>query len=208
MTPQQFISAIAHSAVAFMRAHKISAALVIAQGALESGWGGSAPGNNLFGIKADASWTGHTITESTQEVINGKTITVQAKFRAYANIGDSLSDHAQVLLESRYKNLIGADYKTACGLIGALDHYATDPQYGAKLLEIIQQYDLIQYDEEATKMPTPKDTKGTQWETVATWAVENGVMFTYGDGTFKPDQPVSRGQVAASLYNLYKLLKG
>lgn len=53
----------------------------------------------------------------------------------------------------------------------------------------------------------PSDVKGTQWEEVVTWAVDNGVMFTYHDGTFKPDQPVSRGQVAASLENLYKLIK-
>ncbi|GEO28034.1 hypothetical protein AAC03nite_38190 [Alicyclobacillus acidoterrestris] len=153
MTPQQFIAAIAPSAMALMRQYKISAALTIAQAALESAWGSDAPGNNLFGVKADASWSGKTVTVSTKEFENGKEVTIQAQFRAYASIGDSLADHAKVLLEDRYKNLIGADYKTACSLIGK-DGYATDPNYGTKLLEIINEYNLSQYDEEAKKVTT------------------------------------------------------
>lgn len=58
------------------------------------------------------------------------------------------------------------------------------------------------------KLPeqTPADVKGTQWEQVAAWAVQNGIMYTYADGTFRPDEPISRGQVASSLHNLYNLL--
>ncbi|GMA48672.1 hypothetical protein GCM10025857_39820 [Alicyclobacillus contaminans] len=61
MTPQQFIATVAPAAVAFYRAHKISAALTIAQAALESEWGTAAPGNNLFGIKADVRIEPHIV---------------------------------------------------------------------------------------------------------------------------------------------------
>lgn len=53
----------------------------------------------------------------------------------------------------------------------------------------------------------PADVIGTQWQAVAEWAVNNHVMYDYGDGTFKPDQPITRGQMAASLMNLYNLSK-
>jgi hypothetical protein len=154
LTPQQFISVIAPAAVAFMRSHRISAALIIVQGALESGWGKTAAtmGNNIFGIKADASWHGPTTTQQTKEFVNGQWETVTAKFRAYPSIQACIEDHDGFLLQSRYANLVGADYKTACHLIAAVDHYATDPTYATQLLEIIQQYELFKYDEEATKM--------------------------------------------------------
>ncbi|WAH38627.1 glucosaminidase domain-containing protein [Alicyclobacillus dauci] len=154
MTPQQFISAIAPSAVAFMRAHKISAALIIAQGALESGWGKTAQamGNNLFGIKADSSWSGPITMQQTKEFVQGQWQTITAKFRAYPSTQACLEDHDGFLLQPRYRNLIGADYATACRLIGAVDGYATDPNYGSQLLEIIKEYDLAKYDKEATQV--------------------------------------------------------
>ncbi len=147
MNNEQFIESIAPSAVTFYRGHKISAALIIAQACLESGYGTAAPGNNLFGIKADSSWTGPTVTVPTQEYVNGKEVTIKAKFRAYATLGDSLIDHGSFLLNnSNYRNLVGADYQTACNEIAKVDHYATDPTYGTQLLDIITQYGLAKYD--------------------------------------------------------------
>jgi len=161
VTPQQFIAAIAPSAVAFMRAHKISAALIIAQGALESGWGKTAlaMGNNIFGIKADESWRGPATMQLTKEYVNGQWITISAAFRAYPSIQACLEDHDGFLLQPRYLNLIGADYKTSCQLIGGTDHYATDPNYAAVLLSIIQQYNLAQYDQQAREVDNLQQTK-------------------------------------------------
>jgi len=58
-----------------------------------------------------------------------------------------------------------------------------------------------------TPLPAvPSDIDHTQWQQVAEWSLQNGIMFAYNDGTFKPDQSISRGQFAASLFNLNKLL--
>jgi len=152
MTDEQFIASVAPAAVAFYRTRKISAALTIAQACLESGYGKHAPGNNLFGIKADPSWHGPTVFERTQEFINGQRIVISAAFRAYPTLGDSLTDHGNFLLDNpRYKNLIGADYKTACEEIAKVDGYATDPTYGETLLEIITEFGLAKYDD----LPAP-----------------------------------------------------
>lgn len=149
---QQFIATVAPGAVVFCLQHKISAALMISQGCDESDYGKSSPGNNLFGIKADAGWTGATTTQTTREFINGKWITIVTKFRAYETLADSMTDYGNFLLEnSNYKNLVGASYVTACNEIAAVDHYATDPTYGPTLLEIIKDFDLAQYDSPVTK---------------------------------------------------------
>ncbi len=147
MTNQEFITFIAPSAVEFFKAYKISAAFIIAQGCLESAYGTAAPGNNLFGIKADSSWAGPIVRVPTKEYINGQEVTVQATFRAYKTMGDSITDHGNFLLtNSNYHNLIGADYRASCRLIASVDGYATDQTYGAQLLEIIAQFGLAKYD--------------------------------------------------------------
>lgn len=175
LTPQQFISEIASGAVSFYCTHRISAALIIAQGALESGWGktAAAMGNNIFGIKADPSWHGPTTTQQTKEYVNGQWITVTAKFRAYPSIQACLEDHDGFLLQSRYANLVGVDYKTACHLIASVDHYATDPTYEMQLLEIINEYGLAKYDDKGacstvTTYPRiPAQLNGTQVDAIA-----------------------------------------
>jgi flagellum-specific peptidoglycan hydrolase FlgJ len=49
--------------------------------------------NNLFGIKADASWKGAKYAALTNEVINGQTVQVMADFRKYNNQAESLKDY-------------------------------------------------------------------------------------------------------------------
>lgn len=148
MNPSDFIKMVAPAAVDFNKQHRIPASLFIAQGALESDWGDAAPGNNLFGIKWQPGCGFDYVEAKTQEYINGKWQTVVAKFRRYKSFADSIRDHGNFLLQSRYHNLQGADYRTACDLIYK-DGYATDPQYSKSLLAIIEQYHLYQYDVKA-----------------------------------------------------------
>jgi hypothetical protein len=151
VNPQDFIKQVAPMAVVVYKHHRLSAALQIAQACLESGFGAHAPGNNLFGIKADPSWKGQTITLPTWEFLGGHWVPMEAKFRAYPTMGDSIVDHAKFLLyvnpgqTNRYANLVGAPYEQACRLIQQ-DGYATDPRYADKLLSIIRTYHLDQYD--------------------------------------------------------------
>jgi flagellar protein FlgJ len=79
MLPPDFIKKILPGAQACHRATSVPASITIAQAALESGWGERAPGNNLFGIKADAGWKGATVSFPTREVINGKSVSLTLK---------------------------------------------------------------------------------------------------------------------------------
>lgn len=147
MTPQAFIAAIAPAARTSMQSTKIPASFTVAEGALESGWGAHAPGFNLFGVKADASWHGPIMTQATHEVINGETIEVQARFRAYPDWLASIEDHAQFLLiNPRYRPAFayttGALFARAIAAAG----YATDPLYASKIASIIRAHNLSQLD--------------------------------------------------------------
>ncbi len=162
MDKKTFINKVKDGAVKGMKNYGVLASLTIAQGILESGWGSSAlstKANNLFGIKANGNQP--YVVMKTKEYVNGKWITVDAKFRKYDSWNDSIEDHAKFLVENkRYKNLIGKkDYKTVCKLIQQ-DGYATDPNYASSLITIIEQNKLNQYDGTSTDTPTPEPDKG------------------------------------------------
>ena len=117
-------------------AHKlcgVPASVSIAQAILESGWGKKAPGNNLFGIKADAGWKGKTVEFPTHEIIRGVRVYQTCRFRAYATLGDSIKDHASFLASNaRYKTAF--ECGTGCEFAKAIakDGYATDPYSGPR----------------------------------------------------------------------------
>jgi flagellum-specific peptidoglycan hydrolase FlgJ len=147
MTPQAFIAAVAQAAKTSMQTSKIPASFTVAEGALESGWGAHAPGYNLFGIKADPSWTGSITVQRTREFLNGAWTFVDAKFRAYSGWLGSIDDHAQFLLTNpRYRPAFsctsGADFAQAIAAAG----YATDPNYAAKIIAIINAHGLSSLD--------------------------------------------------------------
>ncbi len=158
MDTKSFICKVAPGAVNTMCSRGILASLSIAQAALESGWGEHAPGNNLFGIKANG-WKGATQVLITTEVIKGKKVIVKDIFRAYPSWAASIDDHAAFLISNkRYKNLIGGrDYRIACQNIQA-DGYSTAPNYAQVLISIIEKYGLARYDKAApiTQVDCPK----------------------------------------------------
>jgi flagellar protein FlgJ len=129
----------------------IPASITLAQAALESAWGSRAPGNNLFGVKADPSWKGSTVAVLTHEVIRGQSVEVIANFRRYASWLDSMVDHAQFLLKNpRYaacfKETTGIGWASALQAAG----YATDPDYAKKLQDTIRARNLQFYDQVTT----------------------------------------------------------
>ncbi|MDN7558235.1 glycoside hydrolase family 73 protein [Burkholderia orbicola] len=137
-TPAGFIAAIAPAAQACAKRTGVPASVTVAQAALESSWGKRAPGMNLFGIKADASWRGPVTTQSTHEVVNGETITITARFRAYSDWQGSIDDHAAFLTGNpRYRPAFafkdGPSFARAIARAG----YATDPLYADKLIAIM-----------------------------------------------------------------------
>jgi peptidoglycan hydrolase FlgJ len=115
---------------------------IIAQAALETGFGRHQPGgqsNNLFGIKAFASWRGARVQAETTEVRDGRVRTESAAFRAYDNVRDSVGDYVALLSQPRYTAArnTGAD---VAGFARGLQQggYATDPDYARKITDIAQ----------------------------------------------------------------------
>lgn len=150
-----FINKLAPLAVADYKRSNVLPSLTIAQGILESGWGESelaTKANNLFGIKADSRWTGKIYNTETKEYYNGSNTatTVSANFRAYDSWDGGVKDHSDFLQADRYNKVIGAkDYKTACEEVYKAG-YATDPNYTSKLIKLIEDYKLYEYDKTNT----------------------------------------------------------
>lgn len=117
--------------------------------------------NNCFGMKVNlsgntwsrSSWDGKSkVTLPTWEVYNGKSVTINADFRQYVCIEESIKDHAAYLLgamngdKKRYAGLLEAkDYREAITIIKN-GGYATDPNYISKICNIIQRFGLDKYD--------------------------------------------------------------
>ena len=141
-----FVAQHRQAADAAAAATGIPAPFMLAQAALETGWGkreiigndGSAS-HNLFGIKAGAHWQGPTVDVTTTEYLAGRPQKMVQKFRAYANEAESFADYAKLIKDSpRYAGVLarGQDAKAfASGLQKA--GYATDPAYADKLAKVI-----------------------------------------------------------------------
>lgn len=206
MNKQDFINAIRQGAIDGYTKYKILPSLTMAQAILESGWGESHIQNNLFGIKAGTSWNGKVAIRQTKEFINGKWITVNAKFRAYNSFNESIEDHAKLLgRNKRYQKVTQAkDYKQACYEVWKAG-YATDPNYPQKLIKIIEQNNLNQYDEQAkkggdTNMALKVGSKGEEvkklQENLKALGYDVTVDGIYGTGT---QRAVEKFQVSANI---------
>ena len=158
-----FINKLAPIAVADYKISGILPSLTIAQGILESGWGESelaTKANNLFGIKADSRWSGKIYNTQTKEYYNNSNVptTVNANFRSYDSWEGGVKDHSEFLKADRYAKVVGAkDYKVACEEVYKAG-YATDPQYTSKLIKLIEDYNLHQYDTANTSSSTSSAT--------------------------------------------------
>jgi flagellar protein FlgJ len=118
---------------------------LLAQAALETGWGRSVPCNargdcsfNLFGIKAGSHWSGATVSVPTLEFEQGIPVRRFERFRSYDSAADSFRDYAQVIRNSsRYENALGAGDDVA-SFAAALQQggYATDPAYAQKIIAV------------------------------------------------------------------------
>ncbi len=134
---RQFIASILPSVQTAARQLGVAPVAILAQAALETGWGQHAPGNNVFGVKAGSGWSGGTVQTLTQEFSNGVASVGTAAFRAYQNVAESVQNYAALLSRPRYQaardqgNDISA-FATALQRSG----YATDPHYAAKLVAI------------------------------------------------------------------------
>ncbi|EUJ33486.1 mannosyl-glycoendo-beta-N-acetylglucosaminidase family protein [Listeria floridensis FSL S10-1187] len=145
-----FLESIKAGALSGWKKYRILPSITSAQAILESGWGSSelsVRAHNLFGIKG--SFQGQFIIMPTKEYQNGKWVTIDAQFRQYPNKNASIENHGEFLQKSRYQNLVGLeDYKLAAKRLQQ-DGYATDPAYSEKLISLVEQYRLTDWDREA-----------------------------------------------------------
>ncbi|NMM28520.1 MAG: flagellar assembly peptidoglycan hydrolase FlgJ [Glaciimonas sp.] len=136
---------LSHAEVA-SKATGIPAKFMLAQAALESGWGrkqivgaDGTVSHNLFGIKATGSWKGRVVNVSTTEYVNGVPQRQMEKFRAYDSYADAFQDYAKLMRNNpRYENVM-ANASDAKGFAQGLQRagYATDPHYADKVMRII-----------------------------------------------------------------------
>ena len=157
ITTEEYVEKYKEIAMEAMREYKIPASITLAQGILESGSGNSSlakKANNHFGIKCHSDWTGKTYYQDDDEK--------DECFRSYKKVEDSYRDHSLFLTEhSRYAFLFDlqiTDYKGwARGLKSA--GYATNPKYPQLLINLIESYNLTQYDKQVTSSKKAKAKK-------------------------------------------------
>ncbi len=144
-TRQEFLDAILPAAEKAAAQLGVSPRNLIAQAALETGWGRSLPRSadgrmsfNLFGIKATGGWRGDAVASSTIEVLQGRAHRMVERFRAYSNVDESVADHARLLGNSRrYAAVRGTgDDARAFGAALQRGGYATDPGYARKIEQV------------------------------------------------------------------------
>lgn len=142
-----FINSIKDGAVASYNEYGVLPSVTMAQAILESGWGNSSIGNNIFGIKAGSNWSGKTQSVVTNEQdANGNTYQVNATFRDYDSVADSIKDHGKLFTQDFYKPVIDAtNYADACRAVKNCG-YASAVNYANDLINIIETYGLDQWD--------------------------------------------------------------
>lgn len=150
---QAFIDRLAPYAQELQQTYQVLPSITLAQAILESNWGQSTLAkdyHNLFGIKATDPNASQLMT--TKEYVNGKWITIRARFAVYSSDEGSMKAHALLFVNGtrwnprQYQDVLAAkDYAQAAAALHK-DGYATDPDYAAKLINVIKTWHLDQYD--------------------------------------------------------------
>lgn len=149
--PKDFIARLRPHAEAAAKRLGVPAEALLAQAALESGWGKAdmpsrSGGNshNLFGIKADRRWDGERASVRTLEYEQGVAVRTRADFRAYDSYADSFHDYVDFIRDNpRYRKALQVVDDPKAYFHALQDAgYATDPSYARKVLSILQRPEL------------------------------------------------------------------
>ena len=157
-TPAAFVKSLWRHAQDAAQSMGLNPKVLIAQAALETGWGRSViqdgsgrSSNNLFGIKADGRWRGEKVEVPTLEYTEGLLTKVRAPFRSYHSMAESFSDYVDFIRnQPRYSDAV-ANASNPEKYLQALQSagYATDPNYAAKILSIYQRKELSEFVDSA-----------------------------------------------------------
>ncbi len=145
---RSFIDKVLSHAQQVSSATGIPARFMVAQAALESGWGrreirnaDGSGSHNIFGIKAGAHWQGKVTEVTTTEYVDGVARKRIERFRSYGSYAEAFADYAKMLTHSpRYRDVVAAaPLADATSFAQGLQRagYATDPLYAQKLARVI-----------------------------------------------------------------------
>ncbi|MBY3649621.1 glycoside hydrolase family 73 protein [Enterococcus faecium] len=150
---QQFIERLVPHAQELQDGYGVLPSIILGQAILESNWGKSTLAskyNNLFGIKAYGDQK--KVSLETKEFVNEEWITIQGDFKVYDSWEQSMDDHTQLFVQgvdwnpTLYEKVITAtNYQEAAQALQDAG-YATDPGYAQKIIQVIETYQLNQYD--------------------------------------------------------------
>ncbi len=150
---QQFIERLVPHAQELQDGYGVLPSIILGQAILESNWGKSTLAskyNNLFGIKAYGDQK--KVSLETKEFVNEEWITIQGDFKVYDSWEQSMDDHTQLFVQgvdwnpALYEKVITAtNYQEAARALQEAG-YATDPGYAQKIIQVIETYQLNQYD--------------------------------------------------------------
>ena len=141
--PQDFVTALTEPAKMVEKKLGVPFEVVIAQAALETGWGQKIiqteqgkSSNNLFNIKADSRWKGESAHKDTLEFEQGALVKKSAPFRVYQSLTESAQDYVNFLSNNdRYQDTLEKSGDVEQFLQGLQKAgYATDPNYANKIL--------------------------------------------------------------------------
>ena len=141
----EFLRELRGPAQAASRSTGVPAELILAQAALETGWGRheipTADGNNsynLFGIKAGNQWQGETTDITTTEYVDGRAVKIVDRFRVYDDFEAAFTDYARLIGDNpRYAGVVTASNADNAARALQAGGYATDPAYADKLIAIM-----------------------------------------------------------------------
>jgi flagellar protein FlgJ len=142
---QSFLNQMSSSATVASQVSGVPAKLILAQAALETGWGrekiktqNGENSFNVFGIKAGDYWKGKTTNVATTEYVNGEPQRSIEKFRVYDSYDDSFTDYARLVGNNpRYQGVVNASSDAAAAHAIQRGGYATDPSYATKLISVM-----------------------------------------------------------------------
>jgi flagellar protein FlgJ len=141
---------------------------VIAQAALETGWGrhlpaaGEGAGFNLFGIKANAAWGGARVSAVTTEFQQGAMQSLPQSFRGYGSLAEGVQDYSKLISGSaRYAAALNSgDDVQAFATALKQGGYATDPDYVQKLVDTAASVRRLMHDASLKSAAQPPITAG------------------------------------------------
>lgn len=149
--PEEFVSSMTPYAKRAAKALGVDPSLLIAQAALETGWGqkmvknSAGTSNNLFNIKADRSWKGDKVATQTLEFHDNVPVKEKAAFRSYGSYEESFNDFVRFLNQNpRYETALKQNGDSESFIRGIHQAgYATDPNYADKVLKVKQRIDQM-----------------------------------------------------------------